>query len=352
LNAPHGEFPLSIGRPLLPRILQDATRMAFYRFCALIEQSAPDGPALGATESPATDPVRFRSRARLGFPSREIDAVEYGGSDPDDASKAPVVRTTFHGLYGVGACMPPYFIDEIALDGEGANALAAFLDLFHHRFVTQYYRVWRKYRYPAGFRTGGADDISRYLLSLVGLGIGKPPLEQTVGTRQLLSMLGLASQRTRTAEGLAAILRHAVPDARITVIEFHPVWVESNDAGVATLGENCVLGRGFYDRANTVRVIVEPQMRETVLESMPGGAAHAAIMALLRFYLGYAGNAHLEMHIAPRLMPEPVVSSRQVSLGYTTQLRQACDGHVTRVHLGMWNGAPAQHRPKQACAAH
>jgi type VI secretion system protein ImpH len=349
LNAPHRELPAARDLPLLPTLLNDATRMAFFRFCELIELAAPDRPALGATDSPASDAVRFRSRSRIGFPNREIDAVEY---DYDDIAKPPTVRTTFLGLYGVDARMPSYFIDEVALNRDGAETLSAFLDLFHHRFVTQFYRVWRKYRYPAGFRAGGIDEISRYLLSFVGLGIGKPEIMQAVGTRKLLAMLGLAGQRTRTAEGLGGVLQHAVPDATITVIEFHPVWIELTDAEPSALGENCVLGRGFYDRANSVRVIVAPRTRESVLDLMPGRAAYAEIMALLRFYLGYEANAHLEMHVAPDLMPRPALASNQVSLGYTTQLqhesRTALSDEITRVHLAHWNGQTAAFSPKNS----
>jgi type VI secretion system protein ImpH len=297
--------------------------------------------------------VRFRSRSRVGFPNREIDAVEY---DYDDATKPPAVRTTFLGLYGVDARMPAYFIDEVALNRDGAETLSAFLDLFHHRFVTQFYRVWRKHRYPAGFRTGGIDEISRCLLSFVGLGIGRPRIEQTVGTRTLLSMLGLAGQRTRTAEGLSGVLQHAVPDATITVIEFQPVWIELTHAEPSALGENCVLGRGFYDRANTVRVIISPLTRESVLDLLPGRAAHVDIMALLRFYLGYEANAHLEMHVAPELMPEPALSSDPVRLGYTTQLqhdkRASLTGVTTRVHLAHWNGQATWHFPENTHAAY
>ncbi|HBD39409.1 MAG TPA: type VI secretion system baseplate subunit TssG, partial [Cupriavidus sp.] len=47
-------------------------------------------------------------------------------------------------------------------------------DLFHHRVVTQFYRVARKYRYPMGFLPGGQDEVSRYLLSLLGLGLREP----------------------------------------------------------------------------------------------------------------------------------------------------------------------------------
>ncbi|WP_051361666.1 type VI secretion system baseplate subunit TssG [Burkholderia sp. WSM2230] len=319
--------------------------MNFFRFCELIELAAPDKPPLGTTDSPSAEPVRFRSRMRLGFPNREIDAVEY---DLDDPSAPPTVRTTFLGLYGVDARMPSYFVDEVAQNRDGAEPMSAFLDLFHHRVVAQYYRVRRKYRYPAGFRRDGTDEISRYLLSFAGLGFGAPEIAEAVGPRKLLSMLGLANQKTRTAEGLAGVLQHAVPDARVTVEEFHPVWIRADDYVPGALGEGCLLGRGFYDRANTVRVAITPRSRETVLGLMPGRSRHRELMALLRFYLGYEARAHLEMHVSPELMPGQQLNSDQVSLGYTTQLPWSKAGdravEITRVQLGQWTGGSQQHR--------
>lgn len=331
-------------RPLLPALLADAPRMNFFRFCELIELAAPEAASIGTTDSPSAEPVRFRSRARLGFPSREIDRVEY---DADDAAAPPSIRTTFLGLYGVDARMPTYFVDEVAQNRDGAEPLAAFLDIFHHRILTQYYRVWRKYRYPVGYRQGGSDPVSRYLLSYVGLGFGTGRTHQAssfVDPRKLTSMLGVIAQRTRTAEGLAGVLRHAAPDAGITVEEFYPVWREVNDYEPAALGEQCLLGRGFYDRSNAVRVIITPHTRQAVLDLTPGNHAHREIMALLRFYLGYEGEAHLEMHVRPGLMPKPVLAPKQTSLGLTTQLTAPSthgNQRITRVHLGRWNGSTA-----------
>lgn len=326
-------------RPLLPELLDNAVGMNFFRFCELIELAAPDRAPLGATDSAAAEPVRFRSRARIGFPSREIDAIEY---DLDDPAAPPAVRTTFLGLYGVDARMPSYFVDEIAQNRDGAEPMSGFLDLFHHRIVTQYYRVWRKYRYPAGFRRGGTDAVSRCLLSFAGLGMGESEIAQAVGARKLLSMLGLAGQKTRTAEGLAGVLRHAVADARVTVEECHPVWIHVGTATPGALGEGCLLGRGFHDRANTVRVIITPYTRKAVVDLLPGRGHHRELMALLRFYLGYEASAHLEMHVSPELMPAQQLNSNQVSLGYTTLLpppgSPAAATGMTRVQLGEWTG--------------
>ena len=351
---------------MLPAILDDAPRMNFIRFCELLELAAPDAPPLGTTDSPAADPIRFRSRAQLGFPGREIDAVRY---DTDDPAAPPSVVTTFLGLYGVDARMPAYFVDEVAQNRDGAERLSAFLDLFHHRVITQYYRVARKYRYPVGFRSDGTDPVSRYLLSFAGFGFStsariatlvprfpaageqlasstaSQQLPEVADKRRLLSMLGLAMQKTRTAEGLAGVLSHAVPDASIAVEEFHPVWRQIDDVEPAALGEQCLLGRGFYDRANTVRVVITPASREAVLALVPGQPAHREVMALLRFYLGYESEADLQMHVRADLMPKPMLEPRQANLGFTAQLEAPAwssaggPARITRVQLGRWNGA-------------
>jgi len=56
----------------------------------------------------------------------------------------------------------------------------------------------------------------------------------------------------------------------------------------------------------------------------------------------YGAHAHLEMHVAPELMPAQMLNSDQVSLGYTTQLpsprAQGATGLLTRVQLGRWSG--------------
>lgn len=284
MNAPE-KVPPTAEPTLLPALLQSAPQMNFFRFCELMELAAPERPPLGAEDTPKNEPIRFRSRPKLGFPNREIDKIEF---DLDDPRAPPTVRTTFLGLYGVDARMPSYFIDEVAQNRDGAEPLAAFLDLFHHRIVTQTYRIWRKYRYPAGFRKDASDKVSSYLLSLTG-------------------------QRTRTAEGLAGFLQHAVPDATITVTEFHPTWVPVNDQEPMPLGENCLLGRGFMDRSNTVHVKIVPSTRESVQSLMPGQPAHDKIMALLRYYLGYEAQAKLEMEVRPDLMPKPALNSAHES---------------------------------------
>jgi hypothetical protein len=56
--------------------------------------------------------------------------------------------------------LPTAYLDDIAQEKDGHEAVMAFLDIFNHRFTTQYYRIWRKYNYPASFEPGAMDVIS------------------------------------------------------------------------------------------------------------------------------------------------------------------------------------------------
>jgi type VI secretion system protein ImpH len=116
-------------------------------------------------------------RIRGWVSGSELKAVEY---DEDDDSRPPVIRTTFMGMYGVDSPLPTY-LDDITQRREGHEALQGFLDIFSHRILTQFYRIWRKYSYPATFEPGGTDSISQSLLGLVGLGI--PGTANHIATR-------------------------------------------------------------------------------------------------------------------------------------------------------------------------
>jgi type VI secretion system protein ImpH len=63
-------------------------------------------------------------------------------------------------VYGVDSPLPTSWLDDIAQRREGHEAVTSFLDIFSHRITTQYYRIWRKYAYPATFEAGGRCHIT------------------------------------------------------------------------------------------------------------------------------------------------------------------------------------------------
>lgn len=203
---------------LTDRLAPDIARINFYRFCQFLEQSQQNAP-LGSTDNPATDAVRFRPHPGMGFPVSELKNVERDAGNPN---VPPTVRTTFLGLYGVDSPLPTAYLDYITQRHDGHDAVMAFLDIFNHRFITQYYRIWRKYNYPASFEAGAMDDISRCLLGLIGLGI--PGSENHIATpvSRFLALLSVMRLPTRTAEGVTALVGLLAPLTKATVVPHDP----------------------------------------------------------------------------------------------------------------------------------
>src|ERR1700712_1071011 len=113
--------------PLAQAILARSPQMNFFQLCQLIERLMPQGEGLGASDTPAAEPIRFRPYPKVGFPGTELAAVELDNDRPS------TIRTTFLGLYGVDAVMPPHLIDDIVLRRERHGGVMSVLDLFNPR---------------------------------------------------------------------------------------------------------------------------------------------------------------------------------------------------------------------------
>lgn len=137
----------------------------------------------------------------MGFPASELKAVEY---DEADDSRPPVIRTTFMGLYGVDSPLPTAYLDDIAQHREGHEALQGLLDIFSHRIMTQFYRIWRKYSWPATFEPGGTDRLSQSLLGLAGLGIPGTTQHIASPASRFLALTGVLRQPGKTNRGSGA----------------------------------------------------------------------------------------------------------------------------------------------------
>jgi type VI secretion system protein ImpH len=360
--------------PLVASLLARARQMNFMQLCRLLEvrmfgasrseESPPGGnavpagplPGFGTRDTAAHEPARFRPRPRTGFPAGEIASVEFDDERPD---APPTLRTTFMGLYGVDAAMPPHMIDEIVLREEGHEVVEAFLDQFNHRFVTLLYRAWKKYRYPESFRAGGTDAHSRNLLCLAGFGWGEKPQRAGLPDSRMLALLGLLIQRTRTPEGLAGVIALAVPGIEVRVDEFFPAVTRAgqprpltstsraealNDSARQGLGGGYVLGRRLTYRSRAVRVTLRPVDARQAHDLLPGAWLHRELMAFVQLYVGVKADVHLRMEVSSRLAPQPAIGAALAGaaprLGWTTVL-PADDERIINIALGVYEAFPA-----------
>ena len=345
--------------PFVRALLASAPRMNIFQLCRLLEAQAPEVPGFGSRDTPDHELVRFRPRPRVGFPGSEVAGVEFDEERPD---APPSVRTTFLGLYGVNAAMPSHLIDDIVLRREGHEKAMAFLDIFNHRVVTLLYRAWLKYHYPVSFRAGGTDAISTYLLCLAGLGIGGAAQKSGLAPSRLLALVGLLTQRTRTAEGLAGVVRHLLDGARVAVREFYPGWTPVGTPQRLTadaprqfggadsrsgLGDGHVLGSRVLDHSQAVHVTIEPGDAAQTHALLPGEPLHDDLMRLVAVYLGQKADAVLCMKLPASNAPQLALSAgpapagvHRPRLAWTALITPAADQVVT-IQLGRYDALNA-----------
>ncbi len=318
---------------------------SLYRFCQLLEQASSDGPPLGSTESPADDPVRFRPDAGMGFPAGELKAIEFSS-----AQGPATVRTRLLGLYGVDSPLPTGYLDDIAQRREGHEALEAFLDIFNHRIFTQFYRIWRKYSYPASFEAAGTDATSQCLLGLIGLGIPGTARQIATPMSRFLALLSVMRLPTRNAEGVTALVKLLAPNTQAYVTPHWPKKISlTYPASLSavhpvSLSQGTPLGPVAYDVNSQLGLTLFTEDRDEARGWLPGAQLLNDLLVLLRVYLGWRCTARLQLSLPLDSLPLAQLGSAPVLLGMTGVLGLGGEtGRISQhdtitINLGRYHG--------------
>lgn len=326
-----------------------------YRFCQLLEQALPNHPPLGSTAHPADDPVRFRPDPGMGFPAGELRAIE---TDEDHPERPATVRTRLLGLYGVDSPMPTTFLDDITQRREGHEALEAFLDIFNHRIFTQFYRIWRKYSYPAAFEAGGTDATSQCLLGLIGLGIPGTAKQIATPISRFLALLSVMRLPTRNAEGISALVKLLAPNTQARVTPHWPRKVPlSLPASLSTthpvsLSQGTPLGSVGFDANSQLHLALLTEDQGEARGWLPGNQLHNDLLVLLRVYLGWRCTAKLQLSLPIQSLPKPMLGGAPVLLGMTSVLGlsngQVAKHETITINLGRYQGLHSNPQYREA----
>lgn len=232
-----------------------------------------------------------------------------------------LIRTTFMGLYGVDSPLPTAYLDDIAQRREGHDVLQDFLDIFNHRILTQFYRIWRKYSYPATFEPGGKDAISRSLLGLVGLGIPGTANHIATPTSRFLALLGVLRQPGKTQEGLQAVVSLLAPDTTVQVSPYCPRPVEV-DRPLGFYGDddfildgNSPLGEEAMDVSSQLLIALATDNEQEARSWKPDSLLFQDFLIMLRVYLGWRFKARITLTVSPRFLGMPPLGDEPLWLG-------------------------------------
>ncbi len=328
---------------LIARLGKKLPQTNFYRFCQLLEQIQPERPVPGSDWRLQDEPIRFRPHPGMGFPVAELKSAE----QPEESTLPPTVSVTFMGLYGIESPLPTAYIDDIACGREGYEAVSGFLDIFNHRMISQFYRIWRKYNWPATFQPGGTDTLSRYLLSLAGLGVRGCLENVATPASRFLALSGLMRLPGRPAEGLVALVRLLAPDTVAEVVPHDPLRIALagrlpiSAKRLTNLASRPVMGSFATDVNSQILLRLSTTNVDEAKAWLPGGQLHSDLLALLHVWLGARLHVRMTLSLARSLLPNASLSCRAgVMLGRTAVLRRQGkaedDNEIITIGLGRY----------------
>jgi type VI secretion system protein ImpH len=306
------------------RQLGDAgAAMDFFQALRLLENAHPDKPRIGASLRPRDDAVRFGRDPSLGF---EPGAV--AGFTPATGEAKARLAVNFVGMFGANGPLPLH-LTEYARDrarNHGDHTLVAFLDVFHHRMVSLFYRARAAADPAVSLDRPDSDRFADYVGSLFGIGTPAMHGRDEIGDFAKLHFAGLMANQRRPAAGLVTILR-AYFKLPVELEQFVGHWMRipldgqtrigMEDRG-NRLGTSAVLGKKVWDCQHKFRLVIGPLDYDDYERMLPGGASMTRLVDWVKNYAGTVLDWDVRLVLKRPEVPPLKLGSQK--LGWTTYL--------------------------------
>ncbi len=323
------------GHALTRTLLEEGHRFSFFQAVRMIQHLHPEAAPVGHQGPVERECIRFRPPLDLAFASSDVAGIQ---QIPAERGTRFEVASAFLSLYGAVSPLPAYYTEEL-FDAEEGSLSRGFLDLFHHRALSLFYRVWEKYRYAVRFASGGTDFYSRRLLALLGLDLALFPKDHRIPAVRLLAFAGLLTQLPRSAASVRGVLAEHFEGTPIDVEPFVGRWIpvapdqENRLARRNTrLGEDLTLGGRVFDRGGTFRVGVGPVGLDDFMAFLPPGQRMPEMRELVDLLNSDGLDCEVELRLREEEVPPLQLSTRTSLLGWTTWLGRR-PGMETRVRF-------------------
>ncbi len=280
----------------------------FFQAVRLLELLQPGRESVGDFASPRQESVRFSVPASLAFPASAIQQLDAGRD-----GAAPQMLVNFMGLIGPLGLLPSHYT-ELATERLRArdHTLVDFLNIFHHRAISLFYRAWKKCHFTVGYERDGTDPVTGRMLDFIGLGLPSLQSRQKVRDESLLFYGGLLGLAPRSALALESILSDyfAVP---VAVEQFVGVWrslveedqccFEGGNLDSTLLGFGAVAGDEVWDCQSRARILIGPLNAARYRDFLPEGACFEPLGAITRFYAGHDVEFEVELILKREEVP-------------------------------------------------
>ncbi len=296
---------------------------SFFKAVALLEQFSPEKKKLGQTLEPSKEAVRFSVKPGFSFPASDISDLK------NDPQKGPArMEVAFMGLIGPSGLLPNWY-NQLALERIKAkdHTFVEFLNVFHHRLISLFYLAWKKQRFPENYEPGAGDRLSRYLLSLAGLGTSGMVGLLGLPRESLTFYSGLLSMPVASAAGIEAAIEYfSGTTTRVDQFVERDVPLDRGDltrlgAANACLGRDAVCGSRVRECQTKFRVNLGPMGYQAYKRFIPTGDLLLPVFSLIRYMVGVEFEFEIRIFLKKQEIPTCVLGEKgpgQTFLGWTT----------------------------------
>ncbi|WP_343845138.1 type VI secretion system baseplate subunit TssG [Bowmanella denitrificans] len=309
--------PLSLYR----QMQEEPFRFGFYSAVRRIERVLPGTEQLGRTARPKDDVIRFGQTPSMTFAPSTL--AEFSLSP----GQKPKLDVYFFGLYGPNGPLPLH-LTEYVRDRQRNHAdhsLARFTDVFHHRFLTFFYRSWADAQPTVNLDRPKTDRFVMRIGSLMGLGLAESRGRDSIPDFAKLHLAARFAQRNRNAEGLCAILTlyFQLP---VQLQQFVGQWLPIDREDQLCLGGNpqanqlgltSNLGSRVWQCQGKFRLIIGPMSLTQYQAFLPGGQSLQRLKDLVRHYLNHELDWDVRLILA-RQQAKAACLGQSTTLGWTS----------------------------------
>lgn len=317
-------------RALRKRMEERPWPYGFFQAVRILQLLEEDREPVGRFTKPGQEAVRFGAHTGIGFPASEVQSIER------DEDGTPRMCVNIMGAIGPMGVLPLAYTALVRERGRARDYTPRdFLDIFHNRLLSLFYRAWERCRFGVAFERGERDRLSHHLADLIGMGTAGMEERQEVPDAALLFYAGLLGMNTRPAIALEQILADyfAVP---VEVEQFAGAWHRIEDRDTCRLGEDdgvsqrlgggALAGNRIWDEQSRVRIRLGPLAMEQYENFLPGGAAHAQLRAIAAFCAGMQFDIETELILRREDVPGCELIAETGAgwrLGWTTWVKSA-----------------------------
>jgi type VI secretion system protein ImpH len=297
---------------LAQELFDEPWRFEFFQAVRVLERMYPERGPVGRDANTGREVVRFRTRQTLSFPATEIYELET--FDSEDA-RPPELMVAFMGATGPVGVLPHQYTELLMERARYKDtALWSFLDIFNHRMISLFYRVWEKYHFPIAYERSGDDPFSAFLFDIIGMGTRGLQNRLPFKDQGLLLYSGLIAQRPHSASAISAILGDYFA-APAKVVQLTGVWLDLGDnvtklgAENSELGMNTIAGTRVWSDQSKFRVRMGPLELKKFRAFMPVGAAYPSVCEFVRLLVGQEFEFDLQLVLKAGEVPSAMLNT-------------------------------------------